>query len=535
MKASPSDKPETLFTMAPMMRAALGLGAGILLGSWFPVPYLLPSILWKGIAVGLVLLFFSSRRLEGGALFTHALWVTLILAGWQLTLLRAPSDPFPDQPEEVVAIVRLSDTPHPARSSIKVPAEVLSLHDSTGWHPVKGSIMLFIRQDTMHTPLLRYGHTLVARVRPQIPPGSDQSHDFDYRSYLYNKGILWQCFLDSGQWVLHPSPKRGNGLVSFAKDLQLRMVQRLRGTSLTPSQQGMAEALLLGWREDLDDATRQQFNDAGVAHLLCVSGLHVGIVAAFVGVLLFPLGQRRWARVTRGFFQLGAIWLFVLLTGMAPPTLRAGVMFTLLVIGGNRSGVSHSFNNLATSAVLLFCVRPTVLFEVGFQLSYAAVLGILAWHRPMERLLPIPKENPLWWLPRKAWSLLCLTTSAQLATFPLTLHYFHQFSPWFPIANLLVVPAAGVMLVTVLLVTLTGGAFVTRLLDIELTYADALTRWVDSLPHAVIGDLYCDLPMMSLLLLSLFFFSLWWLRHRRWALPLMLLCWVVAAALLRWS
>jgi competence protein ComEC len=144
--------------------------------------------------------------------------------------------------------------------------------------------------------------------------------------------------------------------------------------------------------------------------------------------------------------------------------------------------------------LLLLLIKPMLLFDAGFQLSYAAVAGIILWYRPLQQLLP---QSSKWflWLPDRIWQLICVSTSAEIATLPLLLYHFHQFSLYFLIANLTIVPFAGVLLATVLLMLLTGSGWVTSLLSGELVIVDALTRWISSLPHAMLTDIYCDLPV----------------------------------------
>ena len=510
-----------------MLRVTVGMMAGILLAEHVPAVPL--WVLWTALAVCVSLMGAGVwlYRKTPGRVYYPALWVALVLTGWLVTLLHTPAVPFGKEPGRVTLSVRLTDTPHPTARSVKVPAEVEACLDSTGLHATRGRIMVFLHPDS-RTDSLHYGQRILVRTRPSFPNGEQNPHQFDYRRYLRHKGILYQCYADSTAWAAADVATGGNRFIAWSKATQQSLVERLRRTSLTPAQQGIAEALLLGWRDDLDPATQQQFRDAGITHLLCVSGLHVGIVAWMIGVLLLFLGQRLWARIVRGTLQMAAIWLFVFITGMAPSTLRAGVMFSLLLLGDIGARRGTSLNNLCTSAVLLLLARPGLLFDVGFQLSYTAVLGIMALMRPLQRLLPLPAHGLSWWLPRKVWGYICLSTAAQLGTLPLTLYYFHQFPTWFLIANVTIVPWAALLLGTVLAVVLTGwwpalcGA-ATRLLRLELEGIDALTRWIGTLPCATLDSIYCDLPLALLLAATLAVIAYGLHSRHRWTLPATLL------------
>ena len=516
--ASHTPTSASLFHQAPMFRVALALAAGIFLSELLPPIPILVLCLVSVLAIGLM--SFSTYLIPSRWLFLLAFWVAFASVGGLLVHLHAPADPFGACPthQTHTLSVRLRDTPRQTSKCYKTVAEVDSLNGT----PVRGRVMLFIAKDSLSANL-QAGDRLHLTARPSLPSTQVGPDKFNYRRYLRRHGILWQCYVPSGNWQLSTNAETRNSLqLRFARIQQL-WVQKLRRLSLTPQQQAVAEALLLGWRGDVDQSTQQQFRGAGIAHLLCVSGLHVGVMALLVGGCLFFLGRRLWQRIVKGIIQLLAVWFFVLLTGMAPSTLRAGVMFTLMIVGDMMEQRPNTLNNLATSAVLIFCFAPMQLFDVGFQLSYTAVLGILAWHRPLLQLLPSlaqSEPNPLQWLLGKVWSWTCLSTAAQLATLPLILYYFHQFPLYFLIANLTVVPFAGLLLATALLALAAGDAgWLTALLRLQLQAVDHITRWVSSLPSALLDNLYCDLPMLLFLFLALYLFTLWLRDKKPWALP----------------
>lgn len=502
-----------------MMRIVLALVAGIVLGE-----HIAGLRLWwlcGGMMVGLVLMMLTLRMKRGDGPFRISLWVTFISMGWALVLARQPYDPLP-QMESVSRTqlsVHLTDTPVATSKCYKVSACI----DSVAHQPSRGKIMLFIRQDSA-AARLGYGDYLTLDVRLQRPSDSVGSDGFDYRKYLYRHGITWQCFVASDEWSHLPQQPHPT-LLTQAHRWQQKWVDQVRHMRLSPSQQGIVEALVLGWRADLDDTTQQQFRQAGIVHLLCVSGMHVGLLAMIVGGMLFFLGQLRWQRVLKRGIQIVAIWGFVLLSGMGTATVRAGIMFSLMVVGGMMERKPNTLNNLATSALLILIANPLSLFDVGFQMSYAAVLGIALWYGPLRQMLPIPVVGVAWMGVGKLWSWLCLSTSAQMAVLPLSLYYFHQYPTYFLIANLTIVPFAGVLLASILAMLLSGGGdALVGLVSVELRGMDAVTRWIAELPYASISNIYFDLPMA--LMLGTAWMLLGGLARRRglWALSAALLC-----------
>lgn len=508
-----------LFARAPMLLVALGVVSGILLDNHASCPPMLWCCL---IALAALAIMGAAMCWDALRLCFHpSMWLLFITMGVILSQLHAPIDPFPSLeqiPTNHLSLV-VKEAPQPTSRCYKVEVEL----DSIGRITRKGKLLLFLPKESVAAALLP-SDKLYVDASLHRPSGEENPYQFDYQKYLRHKGIFWICHADSKSWRLVAASK-----AKFSPALwQRRLVTQLQSSSLSPRQLGIAEALLLGWRKDVDPQTQQLFRNAGITHLLCVSGLHVGVLAMLVGGYLFFIGRLRWQRIVKGTVQLIVIWGYVMLTGMAPSTMRAGVMFSLLIIGKILQQNSSSLNHLATSAVILLCIHPGSLFDVGFQLSYSAVLGIIAFYQPMRHLIPslVRMELPLALrLPAKVWSWTCLSTAAQLGTLPLVLHYFHQFPTYFLIANLTIVPFAGVLLATAILLIVSGGcAWITGVMAAEFTFVENLTQWVSSLPGALVTDIYLDTPMTILLASTLLLLVVLIRQRRMWTLPAAIGC-----------
>lgn len=527
-----------LLGRAPMLRVVLAFAAGIGCAELFPtVGMLLPALLAL-MAAEVAAVGASGRVRWLTPAFLPFLWLLFMALGF-LTATHhrtTPSDGLPASgwcvADRLPALfsVRLADTPRQAPRTYKVAARVEAVYDGAVWQEADCPVLLYLHKDSS-AAALQYGDRLVIHASPQRPDSSVNPYQFDYRRYLLRKGIAWQCYVAQEGWYRQPdSLANHRGLLAWSKRVQRHLVQRLQATALIQQHKGMAAALLLGWRDDLEPSTLLHFRQAGIMHLLCVSGLHVGIVAWLAGLLFLFMGKLRWQRVLKGSVQLLAIWGFTFVTGMAPSTLRAAVMFSLLRIGYMAQQRPLALNNLCTSALLLLFVNPGLLFDVGFQFSYTAVVGILALQDPLRSLVKLPFEKR-WTAPvRYVWKLVCLTLSAQLFCMPLQLFYFHEVYTWFIIANLLIVPFAGLLLATVLVVVLLPqasglGHAAVWLAGQEFHAADGLAAWVGGLPCAVLDNLYCSPFMFVLLAVALLLVTLFLRSRLRWPLP-------VAAALL---
>jgi competence protein ComEC len=197
---------------------------------------------------------------------------------------------------------------------------------------------------------------------------------------------------------------------------------------------------LLGYREDLSPAVIQSFADSGTVHVICVAGLHVGIIYLLLNFLLGFLTKVKGGDKMRTLLLLLLLWAYALLTGLATPVLRATIMFSFILIGKYLNKRSYSINSLCCSAFLLLLINPFNLADTGFQLSYLAVAGILIIYPFISSLWEI--TNPVI---NKIWELLILSFSAQLSIAPLSLLYFHQLPNYFLFTNLLVVPLLSIV------------------------------------------------------------------------------------------
>ena len=195
-------------------------------------------------------------------------------------------------------------------------------------------------------------------------------------------------------------------------------------------------------KDELDFEVKQAYAAAGAMHVLAVSGLHVGIIFLILNTLLAILDTSKKGRIVKAIILLISLWSYAMITGLSPSVLRAATMFSFVIMGTVLNRSSSIYNTLAASAFFILIINPNLLFEVGFQLSYVAVLGIV-YLQP----LIYKRIYTRWWLLDKVWAITAVSIAAQIATLPLTLFYFNQFPVYFMLSNLLVIPSAAVILI----------------------------------------------------------------------------------------
>jgi competence protein ComEC len=283
-----------------------------------------------------------------------------------------------------------------------------------------------------------------------------------------------------------------------------------------PESKQIALALLLGQKESLSKEVKQAYSATGTQHILAVSGLHVGIIYS---ILLLPLTffKQKGHVLQKSYliFVLGLIWIYALMTGFSPSVVRAVVMFSLVTLGQMRKRKPSIWNILAFSALLLLVLDPDIQTDLGFQLSYLAVAGIVGL-QPILLRMWAPSNRVLDYF----WQMATVTLAAQLITSPLTLHYFHSFPTYFLVANLLIVPLSYVILcvgVPFLLLAWIPivGSVLGASVDFLLFIQNEITYTLQELPAALWKGIHLSFVGMVAIWGALWIWGNWELGNRK--------------------
>ncbi|MCC3153991.1 ComEC/Rec2 family competence protein [Hymenobacter sp. BT770] len=344
----------------------------------------------------------------------------------------------------------------------------------------------------------RYGEVWLIRGHPDLSKPPLNPGEFDYRRYLEFRQVYHQQYIHPDQYrVLRMEPP--NVLVAISMRAAAQLDEVFRHYIKARREYAIASALVLGIKDDVDLATKQAYTNTGTTHIMAVSGLQVGLLFAAMSWLLGALfGRVRGFRTWSALVGLVVIWSYAFLTGLSASVLRATVMFTFVILGRATGRQSTIFNTLAVAAFALLVFNPFLVADVGFQLSFLAVLSIVYLQPRIARWLDVEtyfyaRRRP--WQPRalqwswrgsgwfldKVWQATALSLAAQVATFGLGLFYFHQFPLSFLFSNLVAVPiSSGAVYVGLGLLGLKG---LTAVLG-ALLPTDA-AAWLDMLPRLV--------------------------------------------------
>ena len=303
-------------------------------------------------------------------------------------------------------------------------------------------VLLYLQKDSVSMPVM--GDVLM--VQTQVRRGG-QLGDFDYGMYLRRQGIAGSCWANRRNWQVI-GHEEDRSLLTIAKRCQYRLHEQYRQMGIEGKELGILSALTLGYRENLDKDVQRSFSVSGAMHVLAVSGLHTGIVWGIVVWLLTlggwfkPLWEEKWKRWLLNIIAIVLIWMYAFVTGLSPSVMRSALMLSFWALSGLLEKQISRWNPLFSAAVIILIINPLALWSVSFQLSFAAVAGIMLIGQKMQRSISL-KGRMLQYV----GGLMLVSVAAQIATMPLTMHYFGQTSNYFALTNLVVIPMAGVLLV----------------------------------------------------------------------------------------
>lgn len=411
-------------------------------------------------------------------------------------------------------VARVYDYPTERPNSIRTVLDLeYQFGDSLPSRPVTGRVMAYFpKSDSAFA--LRYGDLIAipAPIRKVTPPLNPE--EFDYRAYLERKGITGQVYLKDEDYI-DLQVNNANPLYAFSYRFRDILLTSLHRSGLSNNEFGVAAAILLGYDDNLVDEVRKNYVAAGSMHILCVSGMHVGIVYLLASFLLGFLNRKKWQKTLKQTLLLVLIWFYALIAGLSPSILRASLMITFVIIGVIIHRKGFVINSIAASAFILLCVNPNNLFEIGFLLSYAAVIGIVVLQRPIYSWFVVKNR-----LLDRAWEITAVALAAQAATIPFTLFYFNQFSTYFVLSNLLMTPISFVVVISGMVLLLVSWIpYLNTLVGYLVWGAVYVMNWVvakiESIPGSIIKGLYVNDVEFALLLVALLLLLLMFMLQKR--------------------
>jgi competence protein ComEC len=410
--------------------------------------------------------------------------------------------------ENTALVVTLNEPTVEKTKSIKANAVVsFMIQDNAEVVPVKGEIILYFKKDSL-LPNLDYGSQILFKKPLQEIKNSGNPGGFNYKRYSLFHAVTHQVYLKPDEFEVL-NRKKEKWLKSFLYSVREKVLGFLRKNIRSEKEMGLAEALLIGYKDDLDQSLVQSYTNTGVVHIIAISGLHLGLIYWLLRLLFKPLQKRKKLKWLRPVFIITGLWLFSLLAGAQPSVLRSALMFTCLVLGEGLTKKSSIINTLAFSAFILLCINPYWLWDVGFQLSYAAVLSIVIFMRPIYNWFYI-KNKALDFV----WKLNAVTLAAQILTVPLSIYHFHQFPNYFILTNFVAVPLSSLIVLGEILLCAVSwipivAMLVGKLLERLILMMNTWIERIEVLPFSLLDGLQITIVQAILLILFIAGSSLW--------------------------
>ena len=439
------------FSAFPFVRFTFCLILGIVLYHYFPIHDI---SIFVGLLIfsvlGFITLFVFRQRFKNQFLSGIFGALVLGLSGYVLSFLRTENNSSQHYSHNVGNFeyfeVVVDNLVEEKEKSWKTVGEVKSVLVGNEILPVSGKILLYFDNNSVEKP--RYGDVFFVKGNPQKIASPKNPQEFDYQRYMFYQQIEFQQYLRQEN-IEKVGYEPADILINFALRTNAHADSILTGFVEGKNQYGVANAMILGQRDDLSNDLMQAYSAAGAIHVLSVSGLHVGVICEAL-VLIFGFLKKKGRKGKIGFFLIIflVLWFYAFVTGLSSPVLRSTIMFSIILFARTFQKKHNAYNTVCLSAFCLLLYNPYFLFNVGFQLSYLAIFGMIYFQPELNPILIIDsKKNLLYRLGDKIWKVTTVAVAAQIATFPITIYYFHQFPNYFLFANPIVILLSSIVLI----------------------------------------------------------------------------------------
>jgi competence protein ComEC len=496
---------------APFLKFIILLSAGIIFRLFFfkidiniLVLFSITVIIW----IGLIILAKFYLKIKHQWIWGIGVAVSLFLLGYILCCLQLEKFNNQNFPENKKLWLKgtIEDTPQECAKTYKYVLNIELYEYDNVVYKINNKILLYLSKDSISGNLKK--GDIITAIGRFLKLKSASGGKFDYAEYMQRRGILYSVFIAKNKWVKADISNISfiERLGEFCKDKVLAIFKKagLEGRNFS-----VVSALTIGYKADLDKETRQAYISSGTMHILAVSGLHVGIIYLLLNFILSFLDGIKFGGTFKSVLIITLVGFYAFVTGLSPSILRAALMLYMICFSKLFNRSSFIYNALAISAFLIVLYNPVQITDVGFQLSYVAVLSIVVFYPFIYKLLSF-KFNVI----DKIWQLAAVSIAAQIGTFPLSLYYFNQFPSFFLLSNLLIIPVSTfAMYLAFILISTTSipilfnisGKILYYLVDLQ----NNLVIWIEHLPYSSIKGIsfsFIDVFITYLLIISLFLF-----------------------------
>lgn len=504
----------------PLLRILLPFLAGISLSAFITLSHALYALMGFGLLLAGSFCL-PNRYITLGAYLKSStilcIWLvfgTLVYHLQHTTPEEKAQKQLATKPDYLIATIL--EAPQKRKNSLRTIIELNWKLNNQVYTSALGKCWLYFpKEDTYNFPP---GTQLIIRKTPVAIPNNHNPGSFNFQLYSNRQQIYYSIYLTDKDFRVLQKPMPNSWRLVLHQCRQY-VLQQLANYINNKESLGIAQALLIGYRAELDREILQAYSDTGLVHIIAISGMHLGMIYGLC-MFLFAWMDRLSLKWLKTIIILLIIWGFTLITGAGPSITRAAVMFSCLLLGNMLQQKTEPINNLAAAALLLLLYDPNMLYDVGFQLSFAAVLSIMIFYPLIFRWFWCSNQ-----FIKYLWSLIAVTLAAQILTTPIAIYHFHQFPNYFLFANLIAIPLSGLILYAEIVLIITAqwkmiAQLLGKRIDDCIQLMNTITEKIAGLPGALTDHINLSIPMLILIYLFITSTTAWLLYKKaayRWA------------------
>lgn len=468
---------------APYVRLLLPFILGIVSGQVIHFPVI---VLWISFAVLIAVVILLQIVPVGKNYKFRWLWgVMLTLLIINCGLMAAIPKTMEDNisGKDLVVAGTIIENPKVKESSFKIILKINAVYEGNTWKCRQHKVICTLQKKKIPQPVVLNQRIMLRGSWTEIH-NFGNPYEFDYSKFMNRNGFFFQAYIDSAHWKLQ-GPDLKFSINLWALQLRDKILSYYKQLNLSPSSFAVISALTVGDKSYLDDEIKSAYINSGTMHILAVSGMHVALLFWLLQLITRPLILWKKGKLLRLFVVLLVIWIYALITGLTPSVVRASVMFSFWMLGDAGNKKVNIYNTLSASALFLLLINPDTIFDVGFQLSYLAVLGIVVFYSDIYHWLYLQNK-----ILKYLWGMIAVSLAAQLFTLPISLYNFHQFPNYFILSNIIALPLSTIILYSsIIALVLAPFKFLWLplgwVLKILLGAMNNALIWVEHLPFSV--------------------------------------------------
>jgi len=489
------------YSRYPVLKILIPYFLGIILGYFLPIykinlPFCIFGLFFSGV---LLVLFRRKKRFYWQYSTSVLLLCSFYFAGYLSGFFHFHKNYASLDMEKItqrqIWIAEIKELPREREKSFKVIAKLHTANESSYW--ITKKVLLYFQKDSA-IQKWKVGDKVVISTKLSFIEPPKNPYQFNYEKFMKRKGIHLTGYIGNQYWT-YLEGEKNISIKRYASYMQRSLSEKLVESGVSGAEFSVVAAILLGNDETLEPELRASYAATGASHILCVSGMHVGVIFMILGFLLQPLDRSMRTRYLKNIILLIAVWVYANITGLAPSVTRSAAMFTFVITGKFLKRKTNVFHSLFASLFILLTNNPLLIFELGFQLSYLAVFGIVLFQNKI-----VQWAHPKTKAGKYIWDLLTVSLVAQMATSPVAVFYFGLFPNYFLLTNLFIIPLS--FLITVLgmgTLAFSFNSFLSNglgyLLNFVIKVMNSIIFYIEQIPGAITSSISINIVQVLLL------------------------------------